>query len=479
MATVYRARDRRLDREVAIKVLDGAEPATSAWREDRITARVDHPNVVGVYDSGATPDGRSFLVMELIAGEPVSRLAPLPPARALAIAEDVAAAIAYAHEQGVIHCDLKPQNVLLDSFGRARLTDFGVASADNTPVGAAVYGSASYIPPERLRGAPASPAVDIYALGALLYYLIVGRPPYAGASAAAIVAQVRSGPPPPLALLVPGAGPAVEAIVRRAMAPEPADRYPSAAAVRDALATARRTLEARPAAPLPTGVAGMLGLAAPLRTVPALVRAGARRLGRPEAAWHHGRAALAAAWTGLGFRARVACALLLLVGALFVAIVPRVRDDETAAASVAAVITPVSSSPVAAPAAPSPPPSTLAPVAPIVAPVPAGAASRPVPAGPVEVEVAISDPAPPRSARMTVTATLRRGGVGVAGVPLRSVWHFRSGDSTCRGSATDAGGRSSCTLSMGGATAGYPVVVEVFFDYDGQTYRGETTFVPR
>lgn len=257
MAAVYRALDRRLGRPVAVKVLDAEDAgvAGAAFREDQITARLAHPNIVGIYDSGETLDGRPYLVMELIDGEPVSHLAPLPVERALAIAEEVTAAVAHAHAHGVVHCDLKPQNVLLDAFGRARLTDFGVASAVEAPVGEVVYGSASYIAPERLRGAPTSPAVDIYALGATLYFLVAGRPPYGGTSAAEIIAQVRAGPPAPLAALAPTVPPAVDAIVRRAMAPNPADRFPSAAALRDALVAIRRASAERtgvfPVAPLP------------------------------------------------------------------------------------------------------------------------------------------------------------------------------------------------------------------------------------
>ena len=242
MASVYRARDRRLDRPVALKVLHEAhqDEAGAAFREDQVTAQLAHPHIVGVYDSGTTPDGRPFLVMELIDGEPIDRLAPPTIERALEIAEEVAAAVAHAHERGIVHCDIKPQNVLLDALGQAKLTDFGVASADKSPVGEVVYGSASYIAPERLRGAPTSPAVDIYALGGLLYFLISGRPPYTGTSGAEIIAQVTAGPPPPLTSLVPAVPPAVDAIVRRAMAPAPADRYPSAAALRQAIVDVRR-----------------------------------------------------------------------------------------------------------------------------------------------------------------------------------------------------------------------------------------------
>ena len=170
MATVYRARDERLRRPVAVKILHDAasDAAGVAPREDRIVARLAHPHIVGIYDAGTTPAGRPFLVMQLIEGEPVSRLAPLPLDRALVVAEEVAAALAHAHARGVVHCDLKPQNVLLDADGRAKLTDFGVAVADAARVGEVIVRSAAYIAPERMRGAPTSPAVDIYALGALL-----------------------------------------------------------------------------------------------------------------------------------------------------------------------------------------------------------------------------------------------------------------------------------------------------------------------
>lgn len=221
MATVYRARDLRLERPVAVKVLEEArrDVAGLAFREDRLTARLNHPHIVSVYDGGTTPDGQPFLVMELIDGRPVTDLAPLPVGQALRIAEDVAAAVAYTHERGIVHCDIKPQNVLLDRHGQAKLADFGIASADRAPSGAIVHGSAPYLAPERLRGAPVSPAVDIYALGGTLAFLLSGRHP-------------GDGPPPDLP-------PDAAAIVRRATAADPGDRYPTAAALRDDLAALR------------------------------------------------------------------------------------------------------------------------------------------------------------------------------------------------------------------------------------------------
>lgn len=242
MATVYRALDRRLDRPVAVKVLDDARrDATGiAFREDRLTARLAHPHIVAVFDGGTTPAGHPFLVMELIDGQAVTQLAPLPVGRALRIVEDVASAVAYTHERGIVHCDIKPQNILLDAHGQAKLADFGIASADQGPTGRLVYGSAPYLAPERLRGAPVGPAVDIYALGATLYFLLSGQPPHDGPTADEVIARIQTESPAPLSTLDPTIPPEVEAIVRRAMAPDPADRYPSAAALCDDLAALRR-----------------------------------------------------------------------------------------------------------------------------------------------------------------------------------------------------------------------------------------------
>jgi eukaryotic-like serine/threonine-protein kinase len=242
MATVYRARDRRLDRLVAVKILDDArrDEAGIAFREDRLTARLAHPHIVAVFDGGTTPEGQPFLVMELIEGQAVSQLAPLPVGRALRIAEDVASAVAYTHECGIVHCDIKPQNILLDGHGQAKLADFGVADADQSASGRLVYGSAPYLAPERLHGAPVSPAVDIYAIGATLYFLLSGEPPHNGLTAEEVIARVRSGPPRRLGEFVPGVPWEAEAIVRRAMAPAPADRYPTAEALCEDLAAIRR-----------------------------------------------------------------------------------------------------------------------------------------------------------------------------------------------------------------------------------------------
>jgi len=264
MATVYRAHDRRLDRSVAIKVLESErqDEAGSAFREDRLTARLAHPHIVGVYDGGLTPDGRPFLVMELIEGQSITALAPLPLGQALRVGELLASAVAYTHEQGIIHCDIKPQNVLLDAHGQAKLADFGVANADRAPTGMIVYGSAPYIAPERLRGLPVGPAVDIYALGATLFFLLTGQPPYRGQTTDEIVGQVVAGPPRPLTEFDPTVPTALAELVQRSMAPDPADRPSSAAAFGEALAAIRRAAgeptSALHVAPDPTATTAVL-----------------------------------------------------------------------------------------------------------------------------------------------------------------------------------------------------------------------------
>jgi hypothetical protein len=329
-------------------------------REDRALARLAHPHIVSVYDSGTMPDGRPFLVLELIAGEPTSRLAPLPVGQALQIAEEVASALSYAHAQGIVHCDVTPQNVLLDTYGRAKLTDFGVASATAAAVGAMVYGSAPYLAPERLHGAPTSPSIDIYALGATLHFLLTGRPPQ-GEVAGAAPQPLGSEPTTPLPVSLP---PAVTAILHRAMATDPLARYPSAAAFGEALAAAQ-------------------GIRAPETKTAVLARTPvpARRV----------HTALLAALLGL-----------LLFGVLGVAALAR-RGPEVPASGAAADSPPAATAVIAAPApdAPAvvatasvvvdPPTPTAAAVPPVVS---APLTATPVPAPPVVIVPPTATPIP-------------------------------------------------------------------------------------
>lgn len=485
MATVYRAHDTRLDRPVAVKILTGHDrhAATLAAREAHLAARVAHPHIVEVYDRGHTPDARPFLVLRLIVGPPSAGALPMPPARAVTLGIEVAAALAHAHAHGIVHGDVTPQNILLDPARGAQLTDFGVASTIAATPGAPIYGAAAYVAPERLRGAPPTPATDIYALGATLYHLLAALPPYAGDSGAATAAQVLAGPPVPLRVLAPALPPAVVAVIDRALARDPADRYPSAEALRSALVAARRT-----------GPAPLRAARALLANFAAVRHAFARTVGGHPTADRPPDRARRAFRDGAGVlrgRTRQAVArvprrsalvgltlLLLLVAALALAAsrlpgrsAPVAAQDKSVSGTV------VAATHVGVPASPSRAATAItvapAPLSPTAAP----ASAAPLP--PLQVEAAISDPRPPRSARMTVTGRLWRGDTGIAGVPLRSVWHFRSGDATCRGLPTGPDGRATCTLNMSGATADYPVTVDVFFEHDGQTYQAQVTFIPR
>ncbi|HZA60814.1 MAG TPA: protein kinase [Actinomycetota bacterium] len=266
MATVYRATDTVLDRPVAVKVLAtpyaGDENAVERFRrEARAAAGLNHPNVVAVYDHGST-DGSHYIVMEHVEGATLADVlrddGALPPERAAAIAIAVTAALAAAHEQGLVHRDVKPANVLLTEDGRAKVTDFGIArAADGASLTATgnVMGTATYIAPEQATGKTVDARTDIYSLGCVLYEMLAGRPPFAADSPLAVASMhVREAPVPPSDLRdeVP---PPLEAVALRAMAKDPADRFDSAAEMGAALEAAvgqtTRPIERQDTAVLP------------------------------------------------------------------------------------------------------------------------------------------------------------------------------------------------------------------------------------
>jgi eukaryotic-like serine/threonine-protein kinase len=265
MGEVWEADDTVLGRRVALKVLV-EELATDRRatrrfvREARATARLTHPNVARVYDFGRD-GGAPFLVMELLQGETLAdRLAtgPLPPAQAARIAASVADALDAAHQLGIVHRDVKPANVMLTPAGDVKVMDFGIAAAadeTHSTTGSGLYATVAYVSPERLAGEPATPASDVYSLGAVLYELLCGRPPFTGSTPALVARAHLHDPPPPLRELAPWVPPRLAEAAEAALAKDPARRPSSAAAFAARLRSAAR-LPAAPPEPGPRTASG-------------------------------------------------------------------------------------------------------------------------------------------------------------------------------------------------------------------------------
>jgi eukaryotic-like serine/threonine-protein kinase len=255
MAQVYRAMDLQLDRPVALKVLFPELSVDLTFverfrREAQAAANLSHPNIVPVFDWGED-DGAYFIVMEFIDGRPLSAVLrdpqPLPPRQIATIGAAVAAALAFAHRHGVVHRDVKPGNVLITPEGDVKVTDFGIARAVNTEESltqtGAVMGTAAYFSPEQAEGKGVDARSDIYSLGVVLYEMAVGKPPFTGDSPVAVASKhVRDAPVLPRAAN-PAVPAALEAVVMKAMAKNPDDRYGSAEELR---ADLLRFAEGRP-----------------------------------------------------------------------------------------------------------------------------------------------------------------------------------------------------------------------------------------
>jgi serine/threonine-protein kinase len=237
MSSVYRAHDRLLDRKVALKVMHqhyGGDPehVERFRREARSVAALSHPNVVTVIDRGEHR-GRQFIVFEYVDGENLKQLiqrrGPAPVATALELAIQIAQALSFAHRHGLVHRDVKPQNVLLNGDGRAKVTDFGIARSLDVQQGVTqtgtVLGTSEYIAPEQAQGRNVDEQTDVYSLGVVLYELLSGHVPFAGENFVAVAMRHINDPPPPLADSRPDVPARVEAAVRRAMAKEPSDRF--------------------------------------------------------------------------------------------------------------------------------------------------------------------------------------------------------------------------------------------------------------
>jgi serine/threonine protein kinase len=251
---VYRGRDRRLQRTVAIKVIKPWWTEDPQWvrnfeREAQMLARVSDPGIVQIFDVGHAEQGL-YYVSELVEGESLAsrlRRGALAPWHACGIAEQLCRALAHAHAQRIIHRDVKPANILISHAGRVKVGDFGVARlAEGSTDGpsATIVGTPRYMAPEQARGRPTSPATDVYSVGVVLYEMLSGAPPFTERSAVELAMRHVQDPPPALPQDTPRA---LEEIVARALAKDPAERYASAGEMADVLAHARRGASARPA----------------------------------------------------------------------------------------------------------------------------------------------------------------------------------------------------------------------------------------
>jgi len=247
MAEVYLADDLQLGRQVAVKVLQpkqaGDPKAVERFRrEARAAAALNHPNLVTVFDWGIDA-GRAFLVMQYVAGSDLRQLLAqrgvLPETEALHLAADIAAGLEVAHRQGIVHRDVKPRNVLVDANSNALLADFGIAApSDERAEDGSVYGTALYVSPEQALGRAVDGRGDLYSLGALLYELLTGRPPFTGDTAAEVAAQHVDAAVVPPREIRPGLSAATERVVLRALEKEPGQRFRDAAEMRAALLAA-------------------------------------------------------------------------------------------------------------------------------------------------------------------------------------------------------------------------------------------------
>ncbi len=263
MAKVFRGTDTVLGRPVAIKILapqfaDDANFVTRFRREAQAAARLNNPHVVGVYDTGSD-DGVHYIVMEYVDAKTLADYLAgggrIMPERAVELAESVCEALAVAHAAGIVHRDIKPANIMVSRDGRVKVTDFGIArlttSADTVAQTAAVLGTASYLSPEQAQGQPVDRRSDLYSLGAVMYEMVTGRPPFTGESAVAVASKHVLEQPDPPSTLNPDVSPELDAVIMKALAKNPANRYQSAEEMREDLERVRtgRPVEATPLLP--------------------------------------------------------------------------------------------------------------------------------------------------------------------------------------------------------------------------------------
>lgn len=247
MADVYRAHDKLLDRFVAVKILhkqfaSDKEFVDKFRREAQGAARLSHPNIVNIYDVGQCPDNIHYIVMEYVSGETlkdkITRENVIEWREAVAIAGDIANALEHAHQNNLAHCDIKPHNILLMANGHAKVTDFGIARAVTSTTmtyNKNIIGSVHYFSPEQARGSYIGTQSDIYSLGVVLYEMLTGNVPFSGETSISIALKHLQETPLGIRKLNPSVPAALERLVFKAMAKEPADRYNDITAMLEAL----------------------------------------------------------------------------------------------------------------------------------------------------------------------------------------------------------------------------------------------------
>ena len=253
MADVWLAEDGSLNRQVAIKILADRYTQDEGFverfrREATAAAGLNHPNIVAIYDRGQA-EGTYYIAMEYVDGptlkEEITARAPLPEADAITYAQQALQALEFAHRRGVIHRDVKPHNMMITPEGMLKMTDFGIARAANTvemtEVGS-IVGTAQYLSPEQARGQPVGPQSDIYSMGIVLYEMVTGELPFNGGSAVEIAMKQVNDPPPPPTRKNRLLSPALEQVIMRALAKDPALRFRSAREMADELERVRRGL---------------------------------------------------------------------------------------------------------------------------------------------------------------------------------------------------------------------------------------------
>lgn len=246
MATIYKAKDHALQRLVAIKrlkheLLSDSAAVAAFHSEARILATLRHPNIVEVFDA-QLDDRQPYIVMELVHGQTLSRMMPVPPQQAVDYMLQAAAALAHGHANGIIHCDVKPDNIMVDHHGRVKLLDWGISAIEGHLEDGSVLGSPHYISPERVLGTPITPAADIYSLGIVLFQMITGVVPFDGPNAASIAEQHIKDRVPLMSDVILSVPLALERVVAKATSPSAIARYRDGAAMYSALVDCRYEL---------------------------------------------------------------------------------------------------------------------------------------------------------------------------------------------------------------------------------------------